>query len=68
MTASYFLCYSLEPNVFSVSDEIACIGILARNTNVVYQKNINGFEDINYMKVFYNLENIGKIQEVKTDI
>lgn len=51
-----------------ISDEIACIGILARNTNVVYQKNINGFEDINYMKVFYNLENIGKIQEVKTDI
>ena len=51
-----------------ISDEIACIGILARNTNVVYQKNINGFEDINYMKVFYNLENIGKIQDVKTDI
>lgn len=51
-----------------LSDEIACIGILARNTNVVYQKNINGFENINYMKVFYNLENIGKIQEINDDI
>lgn len=50
-----------------ISDEIACIGILARNTNVVYQKNINGFEDINYMKVFYNLENVGKIQEVNEE-
>lgn len=50
-----------------ISDEIACIGILARNTNVVYQKNINGFEDINYMKVFYNLENVGKIQEINEE-
>ncbi|MDD3304335.1 MAG: ABC transporter substrate-binding protein [Clostridia bacterium] len=61
----------LPKNIVSLqdvlSDEIACIGILARNTNVVYQKNINGFEDINYMKVLYNLNYIGKIQSIEKD-
>lgn len=51
-----------------LSSEIACIGILARNTSVVYQKNINGFYDIGYMKLFDNIEKIGKIQEIKSDI
>lgn len=50
-----------------LSSEIACIGIMARNTSVVYQKNINGFNDIGYMKLFDNIEKIGKIQEIKSD-
>ncbi|MDO4283057.1 MAG: ABC transporter substrate-binding protein [Clostridia bacterium] len=44
-----------------LSNEVACIGILARNINVVYQKDITGFDDIRYFKVFENIENIGKI-------
>lgn len=51
-----------------LSSEVACIGILARNTSVVYQKNINGFSDIGYMKLFDNIEKIGKIQEIKSDV
>jgi len=46
-----------------LSSEVACIGIMARNINVVYQKDILGFENIGYFKVFQEIENIGKIQE-----
>lgn len=48
-----------------LSEEVACIGILAKNTNVVYQKYITGFEDIGYMRIFKNINNIGKAQEGK---
>lgn len=51
-----------------LSSEVACIGILARNTSIVYQKNINGFSDIGYMKLFCNIEKIGKIQDIKSNI
>lgn len=51
-----------------LSSEVACIGILARNTSVVYQKNINGFNNIGYMKLFESIEKIGKIQEIKSDV
>lgn len=44
-----------------LSSEIACIGIAARNTNVVYQKYITGFENISYMNIFRDLDKIGKI-------
>lgn len=44
-----------------LSSEIACIGIAARNTNVVYQKYITGFENISYMNIFKDLKSIGKI-------
>ncbi|MEG0872704.1 MAG: ABC transporter substrate-binding protein [Clostridia bacterium] len=51
-----------------LSSEVACLGIMARNTNVVYQKDIAGFDDIAYMKVFEKLESIGKISDIKTDV
>lgn len=48
---------------YVLSNEVACIGIYARNINLVYQKYISGFDNINYMKIFNNLNNIGKIIE-----
>lgn len=48
---------------YVLSNEVACIGIYARNINLVYQKYISGFDNINYMKIFYNINNIGKIIE-----
>ncbi len=57
----------LDDNVqnlqFVLSNEVACIGIYARNINLVYQKYISGIENLNYMKLFSNLKNIGKIKE-----
>lgn len=44
-----------------LSDEIACVGIAAKNTDFVYQKYIQGFEDVSYNKIFQNIEKIGKI-------
>lgn len=44
-----------------ISNEIACIGIVAKNTNVVYQKYINGFDNVSYMNVFNNIDSVGKI-------
>lgn len=49
----------------TLSSEVTCIGILARNSNLVYQKYISGFEYTNYLKLFTDLENIGKIIEEK---
>ncbi|MCX8074782.1 MAG: ABC transporter substrate-binding protein [Clostridia bacterium] len=46
-----------------LSEEVACIGIIAKNTNVVYQKDIVGIEDIGYMGVFKNIQKIGKIKK-----
>lgn len=51
-----------------ISNEVACIGILARDTNIIYQKNINGFDNIGYMKLFDNIEKIGKIQSINSDV
>lgn len=48
---------------YVLSNEVACIGIYARNINLVYQKYISGFDNINYMKIFYNINNIGKLIE-----
>lgn len=48
---------------YVLSNEVACIGIYARNINLVYQKYISGFDNINYMRIFNNLNNIGKIIE-----
>ena len=45
-----------------LSNEVACIGIYATNTNVVYQTNIAGITDIGYMNIFNNFEKVGKIQ------
>lgn len=45
-----------------LSNEVACIGIYATNTNVVYQTNVAGIKDIGYMNIFNNFEDIGKIQ------
>ncbi len=41
-----------------LSQEIACIGIYAKDTNVVYQTYVKGIEDIGYMKIFDNIDNI----------
>lgn len=46
-----------------LSSEVSCIGIFARNINVVYQKSITGFDDVRYFKVFENIEKIGKIND-----
>ena len=45
---------------YVLSDEVACIGLYARNINMVYQKYLY-FTDINYMNIFSNLSQIGKI-------
>ena len=47
----------------TLSSEVACIGIMAKTTNVVYQKYIKGFDNISYMNIFEELENIGKIKD-----
>lgn len=47
----------------AISSQMACIGIMARNTNIVYQKYISGIGDISYMKIFDNFENIGRLKE-----
>ena len=56
---------NIKDNVKSLSDalslEVACIGIYATNTAVVYQKDITGFENISYMNIFKIFQNIGKI-------
>lgn len=44
-----------------LSSEVACIGIAAKNTNVVYQKYITGFDSLSYMNVFRDIDKIGKI-------
>lgn len=48
---------------FVLSDQVACIGIYARNINVVYQKYIYGFNNINYMSIFNELNSLGKKAE-----
>lgn len=57
----------LEKNIqnleYTLSEEVACIGIFARNINMVYQKYIYGFNELNYMNIFTNLYKIGKIIE-----
>ena len=60
-------CEELPSNIqnleYVLSDEVACIGIYARNINLVYQKYIYGFDDLNYMNIFNNFERLGKIVE-----
>ena len=51
-----------------MSEEVACIGIMAKDTNIVYQKYIAGFSDIGYMKVFSDLNSIGKISDIQNNI
>ncbi len=53
---------SIQDLQTTISNEIACIGIMAKNTNIVYQKNIVGFDNTNYMKLFNNFINIGKLK------
>ncbi len=48
----------------TLSSEIACIGIAARNVNVIYQSYITGFKNLNYMHIYDNLKYIGKIQDI----
>lgn len=48
---------------YVLSNEVACIGMYARNINLVYQKEIYGFSNINYMSIFSDIINIGKIVE-----
>ena len=46
-----------------LSEEVSCIGIFARNINVVYQKNITGFDNVRYLKIFENIEKMGKYND-----
>lgn len=48
----------------NLSEEVACIGIYAKNTNVVYQTNIAGIYNIAYMNIFNNFKEVGKIQSI----
>ena len=48
----------------TLSEEVACIGIYAKNTNVVYQTNIAGISNISYMNIFNRFNEVGKIQSV----
>lgn len=56
---------NINKNVISLMDtlskDVACIGIYATNTAVVYQNYITGFEEVSYMNIFKNIENVGKI-------
>lgn len=56
----------LQKNILSLqevlSNEVACIGIYATNTNVVYQTDIAGISGPKYMNIFNKFESIGKIQ------
>ena len=58
---------NIEENVQTlknaISSEVSCIVIMSKTTNVVYQKYIKGFDNISYMKVFDNIENIGRVKE-----
>lgn len=58
---------NIEENVdilkSTLSSEVACIGIMAKTTNVVYQKYIKGFDNISYMNIFEELENIGRLKD-----
>ena len=47
-----------------LSDEIACIGILAYDTDVIYQKDIVGFDNLKYMNIFDSFVRIGKSSSV----
>ena len=57
------LCSNIQNLQNVISNQVACIGIMARNTNVVYQKYITGFEDTRYMNIFNEFKKIGKIAE-----
>lgn len=54
------LAINIQNLEYVLSDEVACIGLYARNINMVYQKYLY-FTDINYMTIFSNLSQIGKI-------
>lgn len=67
-TSDYNIVDKNMQNLQSIlSSEVACIGIMARTTNVVYQKDISGFENTGYMRVF-DLEKIGQILEIKSEV
>lgn len=43
-----------------ISSHVLCIGIYAKNVDVITQKNIKGFENIQFMNIFSALESISK--------
>ena len=44
----------------TIYNEVACIGIISKNTNVIYGKDIVGFDNISYMRIFNDISKIGK--------
>lgn len=44
-----------------MSDEVVCIGVFARNINVVFQKDISGINSVRYFNIFEDIEKMGKI-------
>ena len=45
----------------TIYNEVACLGIVAKTTGVVYNKDIQGLQNSEYMNVFKDIENIVKI-------
>ena len=43
-----------------ISAHVLCIGLYAKNVDVITQKNIKGFENIQFMNIFSALESINK--------
>ncbi len=47
-----------------LSEEIACIGICAYDTDVIYQKYIVGFDDLKYLNIFNKFTSLGRVQKI----
>lgn len=47
-----------------LSDQIACIGVVAYDTNVIYQKYIAGFDNLTYLNIFKKFNEIGRVQKI----
>ncbi len=45
-----------------LNDEMPCIGIVSETISVVTKKNIKGFDSVNYLNIFSNLDMIRKIK------
>ena len=47
-----------------LSEEIACIGIVAYDNDIIYQKYISGFDNLKYLNIFDNFNNIGRLEKI----
>ncbi|MEG1363034.1 MAG: hypothetical protein RSC92_01120, partial [Clostridia bacterium] len=42
--------------------EVACYSISAKNVSVIFQKYIKNIDDVKYLNIFNNINNIGRIE------